>query len=95
MFSNNSCRLSQQGPRYQTIPTNEVDLNVVENNSLNKMNNNHDKVNKWKYLLLLSFSISVVLLMLIFNQGGSFALNGIFGSKTSILAEIIYHHYYI
>ena len=85
MFSNDSYRLSQQGPRYQTIPTNEVDLNVVENN-LNQMNNNHGKVNKWKYLLV-TFGISVVSLMFIFTQGGAFSLNGIFGCKTSFLSK--------
>ncbi len=85
MFSNVSYRLSQQGPRYQTIPTNEVDLNVVENN-LNQMNNNHGKENKWKYLLV-TFGISVVLLMFIFTQGGAFSLNGIFGCKTSFLSK--------
>jgi hypothetical protein len=86
MFSSNSYPSSHQGPRYQTIPTNEVDLNAVENNSFNQMNNNHGKVNKWKYLLV-TFGISVVSLMFIFTQGGAFSLNGIFGCKTSFLSK--------
>lgn len=67
MFNNNLRPLSQQGPRYQTIPTNEVDLNEVENNNVMNQMNNHNKINKWKYLLI-AFTLSAVLLMFTFHS---------------------------
>ena len=66
MFNNKSYPLSQQGPRYQTIPTNEVDLNVTENHVMNQMTNHHGKINKWKYFLV-AFTLSAVLLMFTFH----------------------------